>query len=326
MNTMMSGDVKGAPPVLALDIGGTWTRAAAVSTAGRILSSARERTQSDGNSADFVGQCVRLLTAIREDGFAESAALGVSATGPLDAATGTLYHPPNTGAALADLPLAALLGSALGLPVVVDKDTNAAVIAEQRYGAARGAKDIVYLTVSTGVGASVMMNGLLMRGVDGTAGEFGHVVIEPGGPHCGCGRRGCLEAVASGQAIAAAGRRAAAHDPTSILACTARVQSPGLLEGAHVAAAAAAGDDAAASIMTRARDAVVSACVDLVNVFNPETLVLAGSVVRGNPQWVELASQTVKAEALSPANLRARIRPAELGDDGGLLGAALLVT
>ncbi len=292
MNRQTGVPVKGpAAAKLALDIGGTWTRAACVSDDGRIIASSRERTLDQGSGDDFVGQCLRMLTAVRGRSLQPADALGVSATGPVDVETGTLFRPPNTGPALDGLHLGERLSAGLGIPVVVEKDTNAAALAEQRYGAARGARTFVYLTVSTGIGASVVLDGRPMRGVDGTGGEFGHVVVDPQGPICGCGRRGCLEAVASGPAIAAAGQRLATADAGSALARTANRLAPAVLEGHHVAAAAAAGDRDAEGVMTRAREALVSATVDLVNVFNPEVLVIGGSVIAGNPEWVGLGVQ-----------------------------------
>ncbi len=325
MNTEPPALVKqSAPATLSLDIGGTWTRAARVSSAGRILSSTRERTADQGSGAEFVDQCVRLLAPMVDGVDGPPTALGVSTTGPVDTDTGTLFVPPNTGPALHGLRLGDALRSRLHLPVTVEKDTNAAAIAEQRYGAARGLRTFLYLTVSTGIGATIIADDCAIRGADGAAGEVGHVSVDPAGPDCACGRRGCLEAIASGPAIANAGRRIAQRRPDSRLGQTARQLGHSALQGQHVADAAAAGDTAAAAIMDAARAALVSAVVDLVNVFNPEALVLGGSVIAGNPSWAREASRTVGELALPPARTRAQVRAAELGDKAGLLGAAWL--
>jgi glucokinase len=302
-------------PVMALDIGGTWTRAACVSSAGQILASARERTRSWGTGTEFIDQCCRLLAEVRSatpDIEGDPRALGISVTGPVDVTTGTLFQPPNTGPALAGLRLREPLADALSLTVVVEKDTNAAALAEQRYGAARGAHTFVYLTVSTGVGASIVVDDTIVRGVDGAAGEVGHIVVDPRGPRCGCGRHGCLEAIASGPGIAAAARG--------------RLEGREAGEGHDVAAAAANGDAVAQAVMAGARSALVSAVVDLANLLNPELIVLGGSVIAGNPDWVALAAGAVQRQALEPARSTAAVRAAALADDGGLLGAALIAT
>lgn len=325
MNTDQSESVKSpGRSNLALDIGGTWTRAALVSADGELIRSERERTRDEGSADAFVDQCLRLLAGVMAGHAGRPGGVGVSATGPVDVETGSLFRPPNAGPALDGLRLRDRLSAALDLPVVVEKDTNAAALAERRYGAAQGARFFVYLTVSTGIGASVVLDGRLMRGADGTAGEIGHVVVDPRGPLCGCGRRGCLEAIASGPAIGAAGAGAA----MSGSALAAKVQSlyPDPLEGQHVGAIASAGDPTAKAVMATARAALASASVDLVNVFNPEVLVLGGSVIEGNPDWVVAAANAIRDHALEPAASRVEVRSAALGDDGGLLGAALLVT
>jgi glucokinase len=229
--------------------------------------------------------------------------VGVSTTGPVDPRTGVLFRPPNTGPGLEGLALGEGLSDALGLPVVVDRDTNAAALAEQRYGAGRGATNLVYITVSTGVGGAVILDDRLLRGAQGVAGELGHISVAPDGPICGCGRSGCLEAIVAGPALAKAAERTT---------------------GEQVAAAARSGDRLARAVLLAAGAALASAAVDVVNIFNPERLVLGGSVILGNPDWVVEARQAVSERALEPARSCATVVAAELGDDGGLLGAALL--
>ncbi len=307
-------------PVLALDIGGTWTRAALVSSDGSILDTAKQRSRTHNSGDEIVAACVSMLRALVPTDAPRPRGLGVSTTGPVDPATGVVFAPPNTGPGLAGLPLRAALVAALGLHVVVDRDTNAAALAELAYGAGRGAKHLVYVTVSTGVGGAVVLDRQIMRGANGVAGEIGHVVVVPDGPLCGCGRRGCLEAIASGPGLVTAAQRLLSTDRRSLLHLNSKP-----LEGVDVATAAAAGDDLAQRVLNDARDAMASAAVDLVNVFNPERLVLGGSVIAGNPSWVEAADAAVAHQALAPARTTARVIAAELGDVGGLLGAALLV-
>jgi glucokinase len=306
--------------ILALDIGGTWTRAAAISAHGEVLGSVKERTRSHLAGASIIEASAGLLTRVAAQVDRSVRGVGVSTTGPVDPMTGVLFRPPNTGPGLEGLRLGDGLSDALGLPVVVDRDTNAAALAEQRYGAGRGTTNLVYVTVSTGVGGSVILDDRLLRGASGVAGELGHISVSPDGPVCGCGRTGCLEAIAAGPALAAA----AAQALDSGLPSQLRQHDNRPLTGEQVAAAAAAGDQLARTVLLAARAAVASAAVDLVNVFNPERLVLGGSVILGNLDWVTEAHRAVSEQALEPARSGAEVVVAGLGDEGGLLGAALL--
>ncbi len=135
-------------------------------------------------------------------------AIGISAIGPVDPRTGLIVDPPNAHPTFRDVPIAEELGRRLGLPAFLDRDTNVALLGELAYGAAQGVADVVYLTVSTGIGGAVLSDGVLLHGPDGTAGELGHLLVDLDGPPCGCGARGHLEAIASGAAIARAAREA----------------------------------------------------------------------------------------------------------------------
>jgi glucokinase len=302
-----------ASPVLALDIGGTWTRTALVTPEGDIAARRRTRTLATDSGDELSAFLVHEITQVRHGTPAPAGAVGISVTGPINPRTGVMYRPPNTGRGFDGLHLTGRISAATGLPVVADRDTNAALLAEHRYGAGRGCADLVYMTVSTGVGGAVMLDGRLIRGADGVAGELGHISVSPDGPPCGCGRNGCLEAIASGPALAAAAEHPVARDG----------QAAGPT-GEQIALAAARGDELARAILERARDAVVSASVDLVNLFNPQRLILGGAVVAAHSTWVTAAQTAVRVRALAPAAGRADVVAAQLADDAGLLGAALL--
>ena len=237
------------------EFGGTWIRAAAVDQSGVIVSRSRARTESDRAGSDIVSSCVDLIRQAAAE--APLTRVGVSVTGPVDPATGTIFTPPNTGDGLAGLALGDELAHALNVAIVVDRDTNAAALAEWRYGAARGAHDFVYLTLSTGVGGAVMLDDRLIRGEDVAA---------------------------------------AAHD----------------------------GDSAAIEVLKTAGAAVASAAVDFTNAFNPSLIVIGGSVAAAHPDWIQRAHLAATTQALDPARGSVRVVGARLGDDGGLIGAALL--
>ena len=310
-------------PTFGIDIGGTWIRAAAVDQSGVIVSRSRARTESDRAGSDIVSSCVDLIRQAAAEAEAPLTRVGVSVTGPVDPATGTIFTPPNTGDGLAGLALGYELAHALNVAIVVDRDTNAAALAEWRYGAARGAHDFVYLTLSTGVGGAVMLDDRLIRGANGVAGELGHLTVEADGPLCGCGRRGCLEAYASGPAIARRGGEAALADPASRLHAAA-IADAASIRGEDVAAAAHDGDSAAIEVLKTAGAAVASAAVDFTNAFNPSLIVIGGSVAAAHPDWIQRAHLAATTQALDPARGSVRVVGARLGDDGGLIGAALL--
>ncbi len=364
-----------------LDIGGTWIRAAVVTPAGEILVRSRRPLPTSEGGRAVVDTCLDALGEARmRIGCHALERIGVSVTGPVNPRTGKLFTPPNTGPVLAGLELGEALSRAACLEVRVDRDTNAAALGEHRCGSARGTANFVFITVSTGVGGAVMLDGRLIRGADGVAGEIGHICVERGGPRCGCGRRGCVEAIASGPSIArraeaelraaedaefraaegfartpaaksdegsAAAASVAARADEAVAApissqassissqalsfssqtsspLAERLRSGRPLTGKDVDECAAAGDPHAIRALDAAAAAVAGMCVDMANVFNPERIVVGGSVAITHPDWIARASELVAREALVPANREGIVVPAELGDDVSLVGAAFL--
>jgi glucokinase len=253
------------------------------------------------------------------------AGVGISSPGPVDPFRGVVVEPPNLGQGFRDVPLAARVEAALELPTVLDRDTNVAALGEHRYGAARGADDFLYVTISTGIGGAIVAGGRLFQGPDGMAGELGHVPVELDGPRCGCGGIGHLEAVAAGVALARDGRRAAEGESPFL---TARAAEVGLeaISARDVAEGELAGDPVAARLMRRARAAIAAACVGFVNVFNPERIVIGGSIAEHQGErLLGLVRETVAREAFHVPARRVRIVPAALGGDVSLAGAWPLV-
>lgn len=309
-------------PALALDIGGTWCRAAVVGVDGRLLSRGQRKTLSNRSGARIVQDCVELLREVAAKASLEIEAVGVSVTGPVDPNTGTLYSPPNAGEGLSGLSLSSEISKSLGgIRVAVGKDTNVIALAEATFGAAIGVADFVYVTISTGVGGSIVSDGRILLGSGGCAGELGHISVNPAGPECGCGRRGCLEALISGPALAR--RLEIAKVESEIVKETGQ----GTLQndGAYVSAQAAKGDPLAVQILDSAKVEFASAMVDFANLFNSELIVVGGSVARAHPEWLNRAQQAIATSALSPSRETTRIVQSTLDDDGGLIGAALLL-
>ena len=196
-------------------------------------------------------------------------AVGISAPGPLDPVTGHLIDPPNLPPSLHAFPLGPRIGEAVSLPWALDRDTNVAVLAESRFGAGVGFGDLVYMTVSTGIGGGIITSGRLLTGPDRAAGELGHISVEMDGPVCGCGARGHLERLTSGTGIARSALLALeAGVDAPLLRAIAERESPRPLEAVHVDEAASAGDAVATDIIARALRAFAAAIVSIVNMFD----------------------------------------------------------
>jgi len=235
-----------AGPVLALDLGATRMRSAYVGTDGTLLGRREAPTRVDAGPDGVIADAIELLSVVRaslttakpRQGATEThrpVAIGIGAPGPLDPSGGRLLEPPNLGPAFWNLPIAERIASALEMPAVLERDTNVALLGELGFGAARGARDALYLTVSTGIGGSVLSDGRILSGPDGAAGELGHVVVDFNGPVCGCGARGHLEALSSGVAIARAAREAVEAGGATGLAERARRIAPTPLSARDVA-------------------------------------------------------------------------------------------
>ncbi len=278
-----------------------------------------------------VDHCLALLAAARDEHLAGGGvppiAVGIAAPGPLVPATGTLIDPPNLQGDWWGFPLAPTIGEALGLPWALGKDTNVNILGERDFGAGDGSDDLVYLTISTGIGGAVISGGRPITGPDGVAGELGHMTIDMNGPICGCGGVGHLEAIASGTGIANAARAALERgDEAPGLAAIAARVAPHALAAIHVSDAAENGDRVAAVILERARRAVAVAVVSIVNVFGPDVIILGGGIALA---WGERllgpAREAVASTAFRIPAQRARVVQAALGDDVGLIGTVPLV-
>jgi len=316
--------------VLALDLGGTQVRAAVVRGDGTVATQRRSRTPVEDGGEAIVQACLHALTACRDAhtaaaGSATLVGIGIAAPGPVDPIRGRIIDPPNLGPSFHDTPLAERAQATLGLPAFLDRDTQVAALGEGAFGAARGCADYLYVTVSTGIGGAIVSGGHLLHGPDGTAGELGHLLVDRDGPRCGCGAAGHLEAIASGSAIARAARRKIDAGESQLLARLA-LEHGRAFGAREVAEAEAAGDPVAAAIMADARDAFARACVGLVDVFNPALIVVGGSLATGQGnRWLDPARAMVAREAFRVPGRRARIVPAALGADVGLVGAGVLV-
>ncbi|MPZ98976.1 MAG: ROK family protein [Dehalococcoidia bacterium] len=302
---MMSGD----PLVLVADIGGTSMRAAVVDARGVLIERATIATEPERGLADAAGRLAVLMTEVRANAAVpgEVVAAAVATAGPVDPATGKYRFPPNLPG-WHDETMVPTLSEALGLPVHVGHDATLAALAETRFGAGIGMRHLLYVTVSTGIGGGIIVDGRPVTGAHGGAGEVGHMIVAPGGPSCGAGCGGCLEAVASGSGIVAEVRR--------------RGLSWDSAKG--VFAAAAEGDAAAREIVESTVRHLANGLASLLAIFDPELVVLGGGVTQGlAPYWADLERLT-RDVALPRYAGGVPLARTSLGGDAGLLGAAVL--
>lgn len=257
---------------------------------------------------------------------AEIAGIGLSSPGPVDPRTGVVVEPPNLGPTFRDIPLAAALGDALGLPAFLDRDTNVAALGEKAFGAARDCDDFIYLTVSTGVGGAIVTGGRLLHGPDGLAGELGHVPVTLDGPRCGCGGIGHVEAYASGAGLAKLAQARVREGRSPFLAERAAAHGTESLSAIDVSLGEEAGDTACVELMTTARRAIAVACVGYVHAFNPHRIVIGGSIaIAEGDRLLDQIREAIRTEAFKAMARHVTVIPAELGGDVSLAGAQPLV-
>ena len=321
-------DEDAGQPILAIDLGGTQIRAAHVSPS-LTVAERRAVATNDQEGVDAVIERIcslagQVIAAARDAGLPAPIGVGISSPGPLDPWRGVVVNPPNL-AGWRDIPLVDRVEEALRLPTFLERDTNVAVMAEWRHGAAQGSDDVVYVTVSTGIGGGVVSGGRPVIGKDGTAGEVGHVTVDIDGPDCGDGSPGHAEAIGSGTAIAREGRALLASGAAPRLAELFEASGAEELGAEHVSRAADEGDAACRAVLDRAWVAVGAMCASLVNVLNPEVIVMGGSIATHRPELFEVVRREIDRRAFPTPARRVRLVPAQLGDDVSLIGLLPIV-
>jgi len=312
--------------VLAIDLGGTQIRAAYVAPDLSVsLRRAIPTNATDGPRA-AIDRMRELAGGVLHDaadaGLPHPCGVGVSAPGPLDPWQGVLIGPPNLPGWV-DVPLVEWIQPRFGLPTFLERDTNVAVMAEWRSGAAAGARDAIYITVSTGLGGGIITGGRPLIGLDDTAGEIGHMTVDLDGPLCGDGMRGHAEAIGSGAAIAREGRSSLERGEGPVLATLAAAGRP--VDAELVAEAADAGDTACQAIYARAFEAIGALCASLVMALNPELIVIGGSIADHRPGLLAEVRAQIDRRAFPAPARRVRIVPPRFGDDVSLIGSLPIV-
>jgi glucokinase len=311
--------------ILAIDLGGTQIRAAHVSPDLTVSCRRAVETRDEEGVEAVIDRICAAARSVREDaqraGLSEPVGIGISSPGPLDPWNGIVVAPPNL-AGWRDIPLAARVEEAVGLPTYLERDTNAAVMGEWRYGAAKGADDVIYVTVSTGIGGGLILDGRPLLGKDGTAGEIGHITVDLDGPLCGDGMPGHAEAIGSGRAIAREGRELLKRGEAPGLAALAADEQ---VDAELVARAADEGDEACQRVLDRAWEAVGAMCAGLVNALNPEVIVLGGSIACNRPELPSAVRAEIDRRAFPAPARRVRVEMTQLADDVSLIGLLPIV-
>jgi glucokinase len=300
-----------------LDVGGTKIAAFRVVESGAIEERSQAPTPKDAE--EIVATMARLAREVRSESVV---GVGVGAAGMVEFATGVLRYAPNLP--WRDLPLASRLTDELGLPCLVDNDANVAAWGEYRLGAGRGSTDMLLVTVGTGIGGGIVSGGRLVRGAHGFAGEIGHIIVEPNGPLCGCGNRGCWEQVAAGRAIDRLGREAARDYPDAPFVTLAG-GDPNRVTGAAVTEAAMQGDDLAREILAAVGRRLGEGIAGLANLLDPDLVVVGGGAIAAGDLLLGPARvRFIEAIEAPEHRPEVPILAAELGNEAGAVGAAVL--
>jgi glucokinase len=304
---------------IGVDIGGTKMAVGVVDDAGEVLYRSLATTAGRGTEdllAELEAQLRKALEAYPD---VESIGLGLPST--IDRTRGVAVSSVNLP--IVDVPIRDLIGDRLGLPTFLDNDANAAALAEHRLGVARGAGDVVMLTIGTGIGGGLILGGEVFRGSSGAAAELGHIVIDYAGPPCqgNCPNRGCVEALASGTAMGREGGVAADQHPDSALG---RARAEGReIDGRLVTELAIEGDGIAVEVVALIGRRLGIALSSLANIFDPDVIVIGGGAAAAGDLLLEAAREQLRTRALPPMN-GTRVVAAELGPEAGMIGAGTM--
>ncbi len=308
-----------AGETIGVDLGGTKMLMGVLDPGSKVLWESREA--STGLSQEDLIEMLVRETGDARDARPDLAAIGLGIPATIDRESGTAISAVNLP--IQNLPIREVVSERTGLPVFVDNDANVAALAEHLYGAAKGARNAVMITVGTGIGGGLVIEGELYRGSSGAGAELGHMVIEADGPRCqgNCPGRGCIEALASGTALGREGRAAAEREPESAIG--EMLAAGEKVDGTAVTEAALAGDAASIGVFEIVGSRLGVAFASLANIFDPDVIVVGGGVMAAGDLLLEPARRELRERALPPMN-RTPVVAAEMGADAGMIGAAAM--
>jgi glucokinase len=307
------------PLTIGIDLGGTQVRAGLVEN-GRVLHRAATLTDVSGGPVAILKQFKALMLAICDaKDHLRLAAIGISAPGPLDSEIGIILTMP-TILGWESFPLRSTLEKDLGLPVLLENDGVAAAYGEWQYGAGKGLQHLVYVTVSTGIGGGVVVDGRLMHGRRGMGAHVGHFRMAPEGPRCSCGATACFEALAAGTALGLRARKAARDNPSSLLA---QFSTKEIIDARHVVDGARLGDPMCLELLREEANYLGTGFTGLIHIFSPERVIMGGGVSNAFDLLEGDIHAVISRDAMLPFKTVPVVR-AGLGNDSGLVGAAAL--
>jgi len=317
--------VKARGPYLGVDIGGTKVAVGVVDYCGEILSQKRTPMAANGTAEagfEAVDKAIRLV--METDAGNKIQGIGICAPGPLDPRTGVVLNPPNVPC-WRNFPLAERVRAQYQIPVKIDNDANAAALAETRWGAARGFRYVFYSTIGTGIGTGIVFDGSIYHGKTGSAGEGGHVSIDYRGPICGCGKRGCIEVLASGTAIGARARAKLTADQSRHSAMLDLANGDvASVTSQTVARAYEVGDPIAQEVLAETVELLTPWLGSIVDLLDPDVIVIGGGVAAMLKPFFEHIQQALPKWCVNPKANEIPLRIALYGPDAGIAGGAAL--
>lgn len=319
----MGSEKVSAEYVIGVDLGGTNVRAALIETSGEIVSQARRSSLQDQPPAATLQQIVETCRQVMDAAKPGAAVLGVGIglPGIMDVHTGVCFWSPNFPQ-WKDVPIGETVQAGVGLPTFILNDAKCAALGELVYGAGKGARNMVMITLGTGIGGAFVVDGRLLIGPNGSIGEVGHQTLDPNGPRCGCGNFGCWEAIAARDAIIERADRKLQAGRASRL----RELAPrGGITPELVSRAAAAGDAVALEVLDEIGFLIGVGVTSLINILNPERFVIGGGIAQAGELLLGPIRRTVDSRAVPLQRQTAEIVPALLGDNAGVMGAGALV-
>jgi glucokinase len=305
-----------------VDIGGTKVAAGLVDANGEIAAQVREPMISNSSAQEGLNAVLSAIARVMPAGAVDVGGIGICAPGPLDPKTGVILNPPNLPC-WRNFPLAELVQRRYSAPVKVDNDANAAALAETRWGAARGFRNVFYATIGTGIGTGIIFDGKIYHGRTGSAGEGGHVSIDHHGPICRCGKPGCIEILASGTAVAQRARQEMAAGANSIMLDLAGGDIAAFT-GEIVGQAAESGDALAKKILAEATEMLALWLSNIVDLFDPDVIVIGGGAAALYRPFFEKLHERISHLTVHPRADEVPILSARYGADSGIAGGAAL--
>ncbi len=308
--------------IVGVDLGGTKIATGLLDASGRMLARSQKATAGLKSSEEVIQAIVDTITEV--SGEHEIAGVGLASPGAVDTGRGIIRNGVNLPG-WNGISLQAELEKRLQVPAKLINDANAAAWGEYVYGAGRGAQSMVYVTLSTGIGSGLVLDGKLYLGTSSFAGELGHTVVDPNGALCGCGQRGCWETYASGTAIARQASEAAAAAAEGMTQMTVLAEAEGVpLSAKHVFQAAAMNDKLAQETLEQVIHYTGLGLMNIIHSFNPDCIVIGGGVSRAGAAFFEPLRGKTGELVMEPYRGTYAIKPAELKDDVGIIGAAAL--